>query len=423
MKKLKAILIGAGARGKIYTDEMAKLPEMFEIVAVAEPIDSRRNYIKEKHGLSDDMCFADWEPLFEKGKIADIAIIATMDRDHFDQSMVAISLGYDLLLEKPIAPTPEECEKIAAYADEKGVKVVICTVLRYTPVFIKIKDIIDSGKIGRVMSVTHEECVGNVHQSHSFVRGNWGNEDRSSCMLLQKSCHDMDILQWLVGKKCKKVQSFGALSYFKAENAPADATDYCIQGCPHLDTCPYNAIKLYVDDKENDWFRTTCAREDNPTDEMIIDAITNTQYGKCVFKCDNNVVDHQTVNLLFEDNITVTFNMNAFNKGGRFIRIMGTGGEISAALDGESPIKLYTFEDKKTEQIPLGGKDGMSGGHAGGDEGIVKALYEYINKTYIGKSVPEISESSMNHLIAFAAEESRKTNTVVDFDEYIKKFR
>lgn len=421
MKKLKAILIGAGARGKIYTDEMAKLPEMFEIVAVAEPIDSRRNYIKEKHGLSDDMCFADWEPLLEKGKIADIAIIATMDRDHFDQSMAAISLGYDLLLEKPIAPTPEECEKIAAYADEKGVKVVICTVLRYTPVFIKIKDIIDSGKIGRVMSITHEECVGNVHQSHSFVRGNWGNEDRSSCMLLQKSCHDMDILQWLVGKKCKKVQSFGALSYFKAENAPADATDYCIEGCPHLDTCPYNAIKLYVDDKENDWFRTTCAREDNPTDEMIIDAITNTQYGKCVFKCDNNVVDHQTVNLLFEDNITVTFNMNAFNKGGRFIRIMGTEGEVSAALDGESPIKLYIFEDKKTEQIPLGGKDGMSGGHAGGDEGIVKALYEYINKTYNGKSVPEIRESSMNHLIAFAAEESRKTNTVVDFDEYIKK--
>lgn len=423
MKKLKAILIGAGARGKIYTDKMAKLPEMFEVVAVAEPIESRRNYIKKEHNLSDDMCFNDWKPLLEKGKIADVAIIATMDRDHFEPAMASISLGYDLLLEKPIAPTPEECEKIAAYANEKGVKVVICTVLRYTPIFIKIKDIIDSGKIGKVMSITHEECVGNVHQSHSFVRGNWGNEEASSCMLLQKSCHDMDILQWLVGKKCKKVQSFGALSYFKEENAPTDATDYCIQGCPHLDTCPYNAIKLYLDDKENEWFRTTCAREDNPTDEMIIDAITNTQYGKCVFKCDNNVVDHQTVNLLFEDDITVTFNMNAFNKGGRFIRIMGTEGEVSAALDGESPIRLYSFESKETEQISLSGKDGMTGGHAGGDEGIVKALYEYLNKTYNGKSVPEINESSMNHLIAFAAEESRKTNTIVDFDEYIKKFR
>ena len=155
-----------------------------------------------------------------------------------------------------------------------------------------------------------------------FVRGNWGNSKRSSCMLLQKSCHDMDILQWLIGKKCKKVQSFGALSYFKEENAPKDAPDYCIQGCPKADTCPYNAVRLYLDDKENDWFRTTSTREANPTDEMVETALRTTQYGKCVFKCDNDVVDHQTVNMIFEDDITVTFTMNAFNKGGRFIHIM-----------------------------------------------------------------------------------------------------
>ncbi len=420
MKKIKVVVIGAGCRGIVYTDEMSKLPEQFEVVAVAEPVASKRNYVKQKYDLSDDVCFTDWKPLFELGKIADVALIATMDRDHFGPAMKAIELGYDLLLEKPIAPTPEECKEITGAAIKKGVKVVICTVLRYTPVFIAIKDIIDSGKLGNIMSINHTECVGNIHQSHSFVRGNWGNEERSSCMLLQKSCHDIDILQWLLSKRCVKVQSFGTLSHFNEKNAPEGAPDYCVQGCPHKNDCPYNAIKLYYDDKENDWFRSTSTKEYNPTDEMVMDAITNTQYGKCVYKCDNDVVDHQVVNLLFEDDITVTFTMNAFNKGGRFIRIMGTQGELTAALDGESPIEIYDFKTEKTEKINVNGKDGLANGHGGGDEGIIKTLYEYINKTYEGKSVPEINESCENHYIVFAAEKSRKENSVVDFNEYVK---
>lgn len=420
MKKIKVILIGAGCRGIEYTDIMSNTPEKYEIVAVAEPIDNRRNYIKEKHNLSEDMCFNDWRPLLEKGRIADIAVIATMDRDHYAPAMKAISLKYDLLLEKPIAPTVEECKKITDYASEMGVKVVICTVLRYTPVFCKIKDIIDSGEIGEVVSISHHECVGNVHQSHSFVRGNWGNEQRSSFMLLQKSCHDMDILQWLVGKKCKKVQSFGSLKYFKSDNAPSGAPDYCVEGCPHGEECPYNAVKIYYDDKENMWFRTTCTHSVNPTDESVMNAITNSQYGKCVFKCDNDVVDHQTVNILFEDGVTATFNMNAFNKGGRFINIMCTKGSITAALDGESPIEVYDFKTKQTKKISLSAADGILSGHGGGDEGIVSALYDYINHTYKGCSIPEIKESYYNHLIAFAAEQSRIDGNVVDFDEYVK---
>lgn len=422
MKKLKAILIGAGGRGKNYTDIMKNMSEKYQVVAVAEPINSRREYIRDYHNLNEDMCFTDWKPLIEKGKIADFAIISTMDRDHYAPAIAAIDAGYDLLLEKPIAPTPEECIKICKHAKKKGKKVVICTVLRYTPIFKTLKDMIDSGKLGRVMSITHEECVGNLHQSHSFVRGNWGNEERSSSMLLQKSCHDMDILQWLVGKRLKKVQSFGTLSYFNKANAPEGAPDYCIQGCPHADTCHYNAVKIYLGENRIDWFIAAATKEIDATDEMIKDAITNTQYGKCVYKCDNNVVDHQTVNLLFEDDITVTFGMNAFNKGGRYIHIMGTEGEVNAALDGDAPIKFYNFTTCETEEIPMSGKDGISGGHGGGDEGIVYDLYEYLNDTYEGKSVPDIEDSTINHLITFAAEESRLTNTVVDFDEYIKKF-
>lgn len=417
-KTLTAILIGAGSRGTKYTNVMAELGDKYKVVAVAEPIDSRRNYVKEKHGIPEEMCFTDWKPLLALGKIADIAVICTMDQLHFEPAMAAISHKYDILLEKPVSPDPAECLQIARYAGEQGVKILVCHVLRYTPFFITLKNLITEGRLGEIISINHEECVGNVHQSHSFVRGNWGNSGRSSVMLLQKSCHDMDILQWLIGKKCKKVQSFGALRYFKAQNAPEGAPEYCIEGCPNGDTCPYNAVKLYLDDKGNSWFRTACTKDPEPTDEMVEHAIRTTQYGKCVFKCDNDVVDHQTVNMLFEDDVTVTFTMNAFNKGGRFIHIMGTKGELRAAMDDATPITIFDFESRKTEEIPITALDGITGGHGGGDEGIVETLYEYLQGTYTGCSASDIAVSVDNHLIVFAAEESRANDTVVDLAEY-----
>ena len=418
-KILKVILIGAGNRGDTYTDIMDKMTDKFKVVAVAEPIESRRKDIQQRHLLPDNMCFEDWKPLLELGKIADIAVISTMDREHFEPTLKAISLHYDILLEKPVAPTAEECLKVADYAEEMGSKIIVCHVLRYTTFFTTIKSLINEGKLGDIISINHEECVGNVHQSHSFVRGNWGNSKKSSNMLLQKSCHDIDILQWLIGKKCQKVQSFGALSYFKKENAPKGAPDYCIEGCPKADTCPYNAVKLYLDDKENSWFRTTSTKNPHPTDEIVEKALRTTQYGKCVFKCDNDVVDHQTVNMLFEDNVTATFTMNAFNKGGRFIHIMGTKGELHAAMDDlQSPIRIYDFETKKTIEIPVAAQDGITNGHGGGDEGIINSLYDYLIGEYKGFSISDIRTSVNNHLIVFAAEKSRKEGTVVDLEEF-----
>lgn len=419
MKKVKVILIGAGDRGTTYTDIMADLPEQFQVVAVAEPVDDRREHVKELHNIPDDMCFDDYKPLLALGKIADLAVIATMDRDHFKPAMMAIDLKYDLLLEKPITPTAKECVALRDNAKKNNVKVVICTVLRYTYLFNKLKDIIDSGKIGEVMSINHEECVGFIHQSHSFVRGRWGNSERSSVMLLQKSCHDIDILQWLIGKKCKKVQSFGTLSFFTRKNAPKGSPEYCIEGCPKGDTCPYNAVKLYFDDKSNNWFRRSSTTLYNPTDDDVKKAITETQYGKCIYKCDNDVVDHQTVNMLFEDDITVTFTMNAFNTGGRFINIMGTKGQIRASLGDNKPISVYNIETNSTEEIESTGSNSITAGHGGGDTGIVKTLYDYIISEYEGNCVPSIEESCYNHLIVFAAEQSRAENCVIDVEDYV----
>ena len=419
----KIILVGAGCRGRCYTDKSFEMPEQYKVVAVAEPREECRDYIKEKHSLPEEMCFDTWEPLLAMPKFADIVIIATMDRQHTEPVLAAIEKGYDILLEKPAAPTPEECRLIQREAEKKGVNVLVCHVLRYTNFFNTIKDVIDSGELGKIMSIQHIEAVGNVHHSHSFTRGNWRNSEESTPMILQKTCHDMDIMAWLVGKKCKKVHSFGALTYFTEENAPKDAPEYCIDGCPHADDCPYNAVKIYYDDKENDWFRTTCTKMAKPTDEDVERAIRTTDYGKCVFKCPNNVVDHQVVNLEFEDNIYASFTMSSFNKGGREIRIMGTKGELRGSMN--SPIiEIYDFLTKKTREIDLDKKllgNTITDGHGGGDRGIMEALLDVIEGRE-NRSACDIAESCDNHMISFAAEESRLTDKVIDMDEYSARF-
>ncbi len=427
MKKLKAIVIGAGSRGMCYANKMANYRDKFEVVAVAEPMGYKRKHLQEMYGIPNEMCFESWEGLLALGKIADFAVIATLDRQHHAPAMKAISLKYDLLLEKPIAPTESECVEIANAAKENGVKVVVCHVLRYAPMFTAIKDILDKGEIGDIISVNHEECVGNVHQSHSFVRGNWGNSDRTSTMLLQKSCHDLDILQWLIGKRCLKIQSFGTLTHFTEKNAPEGAPERCTDGCPHEAACPYSTYKLYLNSDDNDWFRPAMAhsieRENYlPTNDDVMKALQTTQYGKCVYRCDNNVVDHQVVNMLFEDDITVTFTMNAFNKGGRFIHIMGTKGELRAAMKGDSPIDVTNFSTGETHTVDSNARDGILGGHGGGDDRIMLAAYDYFTE---GKGAEDITEawvSCRNHMLVFAAERSRLTGTVVDVEEFMKEF-
>lgn len=233
----------------------------------------------------------------------------------------------------------------------------------------------------------------------------------------------MDILAWLIGKKCTRVQSFGSLRHFTRENAPKDAPDYCVENCPHLDSCPYSAIKLYYDAKDNSWFRTTSTKQVNPTDEDVMRAISTTDYGKCVYKCPNNVVDHQVVNLEFEDGVLVSFTMSAFNKGGRSIRIMGTKGEISAAMN-DPIIRIYSFATKETRELDLDSMntdDTIVGGHGGGDVGIMFALRDML-EGIPNPSVCDIKESCDNHLISFAAEESRLTGKVIDMKEYNERF-
>lgn len=425
MEKKKLILIGAGHRGMGYTD-IAYDMGGFEVVAVAEPIDARRNYVAKKHNIPENMCFTTWEPLIALGKIADAAVICTMDREHHDPAIAAMKAGYDLLLEKPAAPTPEECAKLAKCAKKTGARVLVCHVLRYTQFFLALKTLIASGKVGDVMTIEHTEGVGNIHQTHSFIRGNWGNEGRSSFMLLQKSCHDLDILQWLVDKKCLRVQSFGSLKYFTEKYAPEGATKRCLD-CPHVDTCNYSAKKIYLDGRPDyNWVKRAapkCNIKDvkAPTYEELLDVVNTTNFGVCVFKCDNDVVDHQTVNMEFEDGITCTFNMNAFTHSGRRIRISGTKGELYAEM-GNNIITYHNEAERINENIDINTTvldESIASGHGGGDSGIIKSFYEML----CGRDISDLSNiqvSVENHMIAFAAEQSRHEGRVVSLSEYDK---
>ena len=428
MKQFSAILIGAGGRGKTYARSMKQMSDKYHFVGVAEPIDVKRNTFAQEYDIPAENVFKDWREILDRPKMADIAVIATMDGDHYEPAMKAIELGYHLLLEKPVAPTVKECTEIANAAEKKGVSVIVCHVLRYTPFFKTVKQIVDSGKIGKIVSIDHVEAIGDIHFSHSFVRGNWHNEKESTPMVLQKTCHDLDILQWIIGKPCKKVQSFGSLTYFRPENAPEGAPRRCAEGtCPIADTCTYNCNKLYIENPMNLWwksgFRQIVATHPDFTDEDLKEALMRTDFGLCVFQANNDVCDRQVVNMEFEGGVTARMNVNAFNEGGRYIRIYGTKGELFAFMGDESIYVRETYGDRNKEYIPVMKTDeSIAGGHGGGDAGIVYDLYDYLNGTYKGVSVADIHISVANHMIAFAAEKSRHSDTVVWMDDFCKEY-
>ncbi len=424
MAKKSILLIGAGLRGIAYTSYAKDHPEEFTVTAVADPNKVRRDFIKKEHGIKDEMCFDRWEDVLCKEKLADIAMICTQDKDHFKPCMAAIEAGYDIVLEKPMATTPEECAMIAKAAEEKGVKVVICFVLRYSTFFTALKSLINDGAVGDIMNIDHIEGVGNIHYSHSYTRGNWNNSEESSPMILAKSSHDIDIIQWLLGAKCTEVQSFGSLKHFTRANKPAGSPERCIDGCPYADTCCYNSVKLYLDDKNNTWFRTAATNtSDNPSDELVEKALRETNYGKCVYSCTNNVVDHQTVNLLYDNGSTATFTMSAFNHGGRIIRVMGTKGELSGSPE-ETFMTYYNFETGERTNIEYAkvvSKEDLTGGHGGGDIGLMCDLAKYLGDHYDGFSMTPIAVSADNHITTFAAEYSRVNGgKTVNLEEYKK---
>lgn len=420
-KKITAALIGAGQRGAgAYAPYALSHPDEIGFVAVADSDTERRERFGQEHGISIQNSYSSWEELLEGPKLADAVIICTQDKMHFEPTLRALEKGYHVLLEKPMSPDPGECLTMGEYAEKYNRVFSICHVLRYTDFFATIKQLITDGRIGKLVSVVHVENVEHRHQAHSFVRGNWRDANESSPMILAKSCHDMDILQWLVDDECIKVSSFGSLTHFHKENAPHGAPKRCLDGCPVQDECPYYAPKMYIE--RDDWvgavLRTVVSND--TSDEGMMKALKDGPYGRCVYHCDNNVVDHQVVNLEFANGATVAFTMSAFtNEGGRSVKIMGTQGQIRADME-KNVIEVTSFIKRKTETIHL---EVDAAGHGGGDTGIMRDFIRLVRNDGKEKGVTGAKESVQSHLIAFAAEKSRVEGRVIHMAEYILELK
>ncbi len=407
-RPLTVAIAGCGSRGQdTYTRILLDMPEKARIVAAADINPEKLEGMRKLTGIPESACYASAEEMLAQPKLADIMFICTPDACHYLQAKAALLKDYDLLLEKPIAPEADQCRELCDLALSRNRKVAVCHVLRYTPFYQKIRQLLQGGTIGEIVNLQAIEQVCYWHQAHSFVRGNWRNTGLSSCMILQKCCHDMDILLWLTGKHCKTVSSFGSLSLFKPEKAPSGSSDRCLN-CSVADSCPYNAVDFYL----KEFRRTGDAWPQNvvafdPSEDKLMAALKDGPYGRCVYACDNDVVDHQVVNLLFEDGATANFTMTAFTAhGGRTIRVGGTLGEIYGDMKANTiRVMRYGQEDEVIDVNKLA--DDFSG-HGGGDARLVREFIDLLRSEIgVSPTLTSIDRSVESHLVALAAEESR----------------
>lgn len=398
-------ILGVGDRGASYAALIRQLPDLGQIVAVADPRPEYRNI------SGTQRAFRNWKEFAAQPKFCDAVVIATPDREHVAPAVACLKKGYDVLLEKPMATTLADCRAIEAAQRAYGRIVAVCHSLRYQVGFRKVKELIDGGAIGRLITLDLLEQVVFWHHAHSFVRGNWSNEARSTFMLLAKSCHDIDYLAWLADRPCQQVSSFGALTYFRRENAPAKSAKRCTDPCPIEAVCPYSALKQYVHADRTAWPANVVSATHSENAHLRV--LRTGPYGRCVWKCDNDAVDHQTVNLLFADDVTATFTMTAFTqRGGRRLRVHGTEGEL--AFD-EKTIALRRFNDSRdVEEIPIPKE---TGSHSGGDARVVKEWLEALHSRDESRIVANAQESLKTHTIVFAAEKSRLEGRTVSLAE------
>lgn len=418
MKPVRLLIVGAGGRGTTYAEYAAAHPDLAQVVGVAEPRAFYRERLSERHQIAPQNVTTDWRELAERPRFADAVVIATPDRLHTEPAVAFAERQYAILLEKPMATNLAECRRIAEAAEAHGVILAVCHVLRYTAYTQQLKDCLAAGLIGEVVSIQHLEPVGYWHQAHSFVRGNWRNEAESTFMLLAKSCHDLDWLQYLMGRRCERVASFGSRQHFRREAKPraAGAATRCL-ACAYESQCPYSAQKIYfglLRAGNLGWPLNVVTAD--LTEAGVTQALQTGPYGRCVYECDNDVVDHQVVNMLYDTGATVSFTMTAFTEfGDRQTRIFGTRGELRG--DGQKIIH-YDFLTERTQTLAAApeGAAGQMDGHGGGDYGLMQSFVAAVTQGEAGLVRSGAAESLDSHRVVFAAELARREGRVVEVD-------
>jgi len=420
-RRLKLACIGCGARAQTYTELAMRRPERFAIVAGADPVPQRVEKIRRTSANPEFRAFENAQALLAQGKLADVMIVATQDGDHYEHCRGALERGYDVLLEKPIATRLDRVLEIERLAKSAGRRVMVCFVLRFAAFYRKVKQIIESGELGEIVSIQASEGVMPWHQAHSFVRGHWSVVGKSSPMILSKCCHDTDIVHWLVGRPCRRTASYGSLEFFRSDRAPAGAPARCTEGCSVAQTCPYNALR-YAGDMRQPWLGLVYDRAAEASAEEIVEWLKKSSWGRCVYRCDNDAVDRQVLAMEFEGGVTGTFTMTAFARG-RHIEICGT----KAVLKGGETYRdhfdthlLLIPHEGHAQRFTVRADDGGYELHGGGDAGLVDALYGEMTRAP-GQPLEAALESTVHsHVIAFAAEESRRSGRSIDVGQFRK---
>lgn len=427
-RPITAIIVGAGHRSFVYSELAKTNPEMLKIVGVADPNPIRRKKAMDYFGFKEDMCFENAEELAKKGKLADTVINGTMDEQHLETAVPLLDAGYDMLLEKPFAPNEEEMRQIVNCAKKNNSKVMICHVLRYTPFYYAIKERIVNGEIGDIINIQTTEHVSYHHLSTSYIRGKWANSDKChTSMLLAKCCHDLDIIMWMMSEtKPKQISSFGGKFQFKPENAPKEAGTICMKDCPLVDTCVYSTKRLYIDHPDRWAFYVWDALEGKKNvtiEDKIALMKSDSPYARCIYKCDNNVVDHQSVLINFENGATGTHNMvGGSAEPRREIHIIGTKGEIFGNFE-ESKFTVLKIdpspdahnEECDVEEVDLrvtGDMVGAYGGHGGGDERLAADFVKFIRGEKPSLACTSIFDSVAGHLSVYLADKSRENGGI-----------
>lgn len=405
-KPITAIVCGAGNRGSVYGNYAIAYPDKLDIVGVAEPVAIRNERYTSKHAIPAENRFKTWEDVFNRPKFADAVIITTPDNLHYGPCMKALAMGYDVLLEKPISPSEKECRDILALAKKTGRIVAVCHVLRYAPYFVKLRELIQSKAIGEIVSVQHLEPIEHAHMSHSYVRGNWHNSKQTTPIILAKSCHDLDILRWMIGKPSQSIHAFGDLKWFTKKNAPAGSTERCTDGCAVEGECPYSALEIYYRKRQRNYVFDLPEDKSKQAD-YVLEQLNTTNYGRCVYRMDNDQPDHYITNILFEDQVTASFSMEAFTSyEGRRTRVMGSHGDIVGDMNS---FTITNFKSGKKEEWKE-----TTDGHGGGDWRLAENWVQAVAQRNPDLLTSTIDQSIESHIMGFMAEESRKTKKVMD---------
>jgi predicted dehydrogenase len=406
-------LVGAGQRGTFaYGPYARKAPNELRFVAVAEPQPDRRSRFAALHGIPPERQFSSWEDLLDGPRLADAVLVATPDRLHHAPAVGALEAGYDVLVEKPMATKQSDLNDLVATADRTGRLLQVCHVLRYTPFFQTLHEVLASGRLGDIVSVSHRENFIYWHMAHSFVRGNWSRAEDAAPMILAKACHDFDIISWNLADPVVSLQSFGSLLHFRVENAPIGAPPRCTDGCPAATQCPFDATRLYLNDRLTGWPVHVISNDLSPAGRLT--ALRDGPYGRCVYRCDNDVVDHQVVAMGLTSGATVSLTVQGHShEEARTMRYDGTRGTLRARFGLRSDIEIHDHQDGHAAHVPI---PSARSGHGGGDFGVIRAFLAA--RRGDAASISTAREVLESHLLALAAEQSRLTGRSVDMERY-----